>query len=160
MKWLITTFLVVSLVVNPDITEIRKLYPSAAVTEKSALALAEKLADVNNSNEKTLVAYKGASITLKSKFSKGISNKIKFLKEGAKHIEFALAGEPNNIEIRLIRLSVQENVPAIASYNKNIADDKKFILSHYEQAGSLKDYIKNFILQSKSFSDKEKQAIK
>jgi len=160
MKWLLATYLVINFVLIPDVSEIRKLYPTASVNEKSALALVEKLSGVTNSSEKILVAYKGGAITMQSKFSKGVSNKMKYLKDGAKLIEFALSAEPNNIEIRLIRLSVQENVPAIAPYHKNIAEDKKFILSHYEESGVLKDYIKTFILQSKSFSDKEKQATK
>ncbi|MGK4568421.1 hypothetical protein [Flavobacterium sp. 3HN19-14] len=160
MKLFISAFLVLNFLVITDISEIRKLYPTASESEKSAIILQEKLAGVTNSGDKTLLAYKGASITLKSKFSKNISGKIKYLKQGAKLIEFAIDAEPNNIEIHLIRLSVQENVPAIAPYHSNIDDDKKFILTHFEQSGAIKEYVKNFILQSKSFSDKEKQAVK
>lgn len=44
---------------------------------------------------------------------------------------------------------------------KNIKEDKKFITEHYdEQNSSLKEYLKNFVLQSKSFSEKEKQFVK
>lgn len=44
---------------------------------------------------------------------------------------------------------------------KNIKEDKAFITAHYaEQNTALKLYLKDFVLQSKSFSDKEKQFVK
>jgi hypothetical protein len=61
----------------------------------------------------------------------------------------------------MIRLSIQENVPGITGYKKNIKEDKKYLTAHYaEQSGALKEYLKDFVLQSKSFSEKEKQFVK
>ncbi|GAA6764110.1 hypothetical protein AAFH68_00380 [Flavobacterium sp. CGRL1] len=63
--------------------------------------------------------------------------------------------------MRMIRLSIQEDVPAITGYKKNIKEDKKFITTYYpSQSGALKEYLKDFVLQSKSFSEKEKQFVK
>src|SRR5690606_4169 len=108
-----------------------------------------------------LVAYKGAALTLKAKFAKAIPDKIGFVKEGAKLVESAVAAEPNNVEIRVVRLSVQENVPAIVGYKKNIGEDKNYILSHLKDVdGDLREYIRNFILQSKSFSKAQKLSVK
>ncbi|MNG13638.1 hypothetical protein D3C84_973270 [compost metagenome] len=107
------------------------------------------------------MAYKAASILLDSKLEKKLKDKIDRFKEGAKLLESTIKSEPNNIEIRLIRLSIQENVPGITGYKKNIKEDKKHITEHYaEQNAALKDYLKDFILQSKSFSEKEKQFVK
>ena len=144
----------------PSITEIRKLYATANSSESNAKEFASKLADISKEDNKTLYAYKGASIAILAKFKKEISEKSKSFKEGAKMVEFAVASEPNNIEIRLVRLSIQEKAPKIINYNKNKKEDKDFLLNHYkEQSGSLKAYIKNFMLQSKSFSAAEKQTI-
>src|SRR6478672_2638812 len=148
MKIFFSIFLLLSLGNNPNLAEIRKAFPTAANSETSAMAFAEKLADVSD-DDKTLVAYKGASITMLSKFKKKIPEKIKTFKEGAKLIESAVASEPNTIEIRLVRLSIQENVPGIVNYKKNIKEDAAFILKHYkEQNNTLKDYLKSFILHS------------
>ncbi len=159
-----TFFSLVWLVVflgNPTLSEIRKAYPTAAATESSANEFAAKMAGIDTNDDKTLVAYKGASLAMTSKFKKKISEKISRMKEGAKLIELAITAEPNNIEIRMVRLSIQENVPAIVGYKKNIAQDKAFILQHYkEQPEALRDYIKNFMATAKSFSAQEKQAIK
>jgi hypothetical protein len=160
MKFLFSFFFFLFSISNPTITEIRKLYPNASKSESNSKEFALKLTDIST-DDKTLVAYKGASITMVAKFKKKVSDKISTFKEGSKLIELAVASEPNNIEIRLIRLSVQENVPGIVKYKKNILEDKSFILKQYkEQSSMLKEYLKSYILQSKSFSLEEQKAIK
>jgi hypothetical protein len=160
MKLFLSIFLFVIFFNIPEISDIRKLYSSMVISESNAKEFASKLADIAKDNNKTLVAYKGASIVILSKYKKEVSDKSKNFKEGAKMVEFAVASEPKNIEIRLIRLSIQEKSPKILKYNGNIKEDKNYLLDHYEeQSSALKTYIKNFILQSKSFSPAEKQTI-
>ncbi|SHG81675.1 hypothetical protein SAMN05443549_10726 [Flavobacterium fluvii] len=160
MKLFLSIFLFLSLSNSPEIADIRKMYSSVVISEGNAKEFASKLANIENEDNKTLVAYKGASIVIMSRYKKEISEKSKNFKVGAKMIEFAVTSEPNNIEIRLIRLSIQEKAPKIVNYNKNKKEDKDFLLDHYkEQSGNLKAYIKNFMLQSKSFSTAEKQTI-
>jgi hypothetical protein len=146
---------------NPDISEVRKGYPNAANSENTAKEFLLNFSDVTNDSDKVIVAYKGAAVTISSKFTRKVSDKIKIFKEGAKLVEFAVASEPNNIEIRLIRLSIQENVPKIVRYNRNKKEDIAFLLAHYkEQPTTIRNYIRTFILQSKSFTAEEKQTIK
>lgn len=161
MKLFFSLVLLLNFFSNPELSEIRKFYLSAVNSESLSKELSSKLACITNDDNKTLVAYKGASIILLSKFAKKVADKTKAFKEGAKLVEFAVTNEPNSIEIRLIRLSIQENVPKIVKYNKNIKEDKDFILLHYkEQSATLKEYVKKFIMQSKSFSAIEKQTVK
>jgi hypothetical protein len=161
MKLIFSIFYFLFSFSNPDISEVRKLYPNAANSEVTSKDFLSKLSEVTTESNKTLVAYKGSAITISAKFEKKISDKIKNFKEGAKLVELAIGSEPNNIEIRLIRLSIQENVPKIVKYNKNKKEDAMFILAHYnEQSNALRAYLKSFILQSKSFSSDEKQTIK
>ncbi|KRD11314.1 hypothetical protein ASE21_06295 [Flavobacterium sp. Root901] len=161
MKLLLSLLLWINFAGTPDLASIRKMYTDVAKSETSAKEFTEKLAGVSASDDKVLVAYKAASILLDSKFADKLKNKIDRFKEGAKLLESTIKSEPNNIEIRMIRLSIQENVPGITGYKKNIKEDKKFIAAHYaEQNAALKDYLKDFVLQSKSFSEKEKQFVK
>lgn len=158
-----TTFLALFLLFlsDPSITEIRKLYTSATSSESNAKEFATKLSEVTKEDNKTLVAYKGASLTIVSRLEKKGSDKSKKFKEGSSLIEYAVANEPNAIEIRMIRLSVQENVPKIVNYRGSKKEDAKFLSEHYkEQTGALKTYIGNFIVQSKSFTATEKQLVK
>ena len=161
MKLLLTLLLFLNFVGNPDLASVRKMYTNVTKSESNAKEFSAKLADVSNNDDKLLVAYKAASILLDSKFEKKLKDKMDRFKEGATLLESTIKSEPNNIEIRMIRLSIQENVPAITGYRKNIKDDKKFLTEHYAtQNASLKEYLKDFILQSKSFSEKEKQFVK
>ena len=148
---------------NPEISEIRKMYPDAAKSKTAADAFYTKLSGVaTTDSDKSLVAYKGSAIALKGKFLKKISDKKKHLAEGAKLVEAAIKSEPKNIELRMIRLSIQETLPLIVKkYRKNIKEDKELILGNYKALdGEMKEYLKNFILVSTSFSKADKQAAK
>lgn len=159
MKLILSIFLF--LLAQPQMSEVRELYTDAAKSEKNAEAFAAKLSGVTDGDaNKTLVAYKGCALTLKSKFSGVLGDKISFMKEGAKLIDAAALAEPNNIEIRMIRLSVQESVPRIVNYRSNKKEDIAAIKRLYKDAGDLKAYVRNFIVQSKSFTAAEKQQFK
>ncbi|KAF2328343.1 hypothetical protein [Flavobacterium nitrogenifigens] len=161
MKLLLTLLLWVSFAGTPDLASIRKMYSDVAKSENNAKEFVAKLSGVSSNDDKILVAYKAASILLDSKFEKKLSQKMDRFKEGAKLLEATIKSDPSNIEMRMIRLSVQEDVPSITGYKKNIKDDKKFITAYYaSQGAALKDYLKDFVLQSKSFSEKEKQFVK
>jgi hypothetical protein len=161
MKLLLSLLLWINFAGTPDLASIRKMYTDVAKSETAAKDFLEKLSGISSGDEKILVAYKAASILLDSKFESKLGEKIERFKEGAKLLESTVASDPNNVEIRMIRLSIQENVPGITGYKKNIKEDKKFITAHYaEQNATLKEYLKNFVLQSKSFSTKEKQFVK
>ena len=160
MKW-IASIVCLFVLAFADISEIRKLYPDAAKSEQSANAFHAKLESVPDSDQnKVLVAYKGASETMLSKYGNTIGKKTKHMKAGAKLIDAAVAADPDNIEIRMIRLSVQESVPKIVGYKKNMKEDKAFIVSNFANSGMVREYVKQFILRSKSFSDEEKKAYK
>lgn len=161
MKLLLTLLLWMNFAGTPDLASIRKMYTNVTKSESNAKEFSEKLAGVSDHDDKILVAYKAASILLDSKLEKKMQAKIDRFKEGAKLLESTIKSEPNNIEIRMIRLSIQENVPGITGYKKNIKEDKKYLTEHYaDQSGALKEYLKDFILQSKSFSEKERQFVK
>lgn len=160
MKLILSLFILLGFAKNPEVAEIRKLYPTVIQSESNVNEFASLLSKVTKEDNKTLLAYKGASVTLLAKFKKTVSEKSKTFKEGAELVESAIASEPNNIENRLIRLSIQEKTPKILKYNRNKEEDKNFLLNNYKkQSGNLKEFVKKFILQSNSFSDAEKQTI-
>ena len=56
---------------------------------------------------------------------------------------------------------MQQNIPRLLKYNKNLDEDKKFILNNFNKIKSseLNNYIKDYILQSKHFTEEEKNVI-
>jgi len=162
MKSSIILFISLLFFVKIDVNSIRKEYPTVTQSKVKTLALYNKLSKITKKDNKTLVAYKGALTALVSKQKKGVKEKKEYFKNGVILIEFAVKSKPNNIEIRLIRLSVQQNSPKFLKYNKRINEDKAFIFKNIKKvkSTSLKKYIKDYILQSKHFSEEEKMLVK
>jgi len=151
-------FTVFSFIQNP--TDVREQYYAASKSKQNADKFYNLLVKYNKEN-KTLLAYKGAALALKSKYTSDKKEKKELFIEGVTTIENSVKQEPSNAEIRLIRLSVQENTPKFLKYKANIEEDKKMILNSFEkQSKDLKEYIKIYVNQSKIFTEAEKQKIK
>ena len=125
-----------------SVEEIRKVYTTASTTKEHTVQFYQLMqgAAMDTSVKE---AYKGASLMIYSKQS----GKLRMmLKEGKALIEGAIGKEPQNIELRMIRLSVQEHLPKIVPYRANIEEDRKFIQDHLaQQPQPLKKYIENYI---------------
>lgn len=146
---------------SPELSEVRMAYKEAANNPEKVDSFYKTLINVNKQDNVALVAYKGASIALKAKYAETLKDKKDGFIEGVSYIEFAIEKEPNAIEPRFIRLGIQENTPKILKYKDNIDQDKLFLLKQYKNISSknLKDHIIDFMLQSKVFTDQEKQTI-
>ncbi len=154
----IILFTFFSFIQNPS--DVRDQYYAASKSKQNAEKFYNLLAKYNKDN-KTMLAYKGAALALKSKYASDRKDKKDLFIEGVTTLESSVKQEPNNAEIRLIRLSIQENTPKFLKYKANIDEDKKMILNSFEkQSKELKEYIKIYIDQSKIFTEAEKQKIK
>ena len=160
MKGLILFYSLFVLFVAPELSEVRKQYTNAIESKENAQKFHKLLEGVSKQDSKTLVAYKGASIALQAKFSPKKEDKKKQFIEGTQLLDYALKNDSNNLEIRLIRLSIQENTPKIMKYKANIAEDKQFIVSNFsKQSNPLKDFVRVYLKQSKVFSEIEKASM-
>lgn len=151
--------LLVSCFVNAqDLKTIREQYPKAVENTEITAQLDGKLAKVNSPDNAVLLAYKGAVLTLKAKFSRKKSQKKEFFKDGVALIESAIVADPTSVEIRYLRLSVQENSPRFLGYHKNIEEDTQFLLKHYDtiSSGAVKAVVKDFVMKSTKFTESEK----
>lgn len=119
--------LCVSIVKAQNLSDIRLLYKDATKSQEQAEAFYEPLHQVSMSDKPVLIAYKGSGLALLARYER-LSARGPKVKEAVQWIEQAVAEEPNNAEIRLIRLSVQEHLPKFLKYNHNIDEDKQFVL--------------------------------
>lgn len=142
-----------------DLPEVREQYYAASKSRQNAEQFYTVFSKYNKEN-KTMLAYKGAAMALKSKFTSDKKTRKDLFVDGVTQIENCIKSEPNNTEIRLIRLSIQENTPKFLKYKADIEEDKKSILSNFsKQSKDLKEYIKIYVNQSKVFTAVEKQKI-
>ncbi|KFC24732.1 hypothetical protein [Chryseobacterium sp. FH1] len=143
-----------------DLESLRNSYSKANSSNENAknfIALAEK----KSSNDPVISAYKSASKILEAKVTTEKNKRKSFVKSGATTLESLIASNPNNAELRVIRMSVQENIPKIVGYHKNLKEDKTFLINNYsKQNADLKSYIKQFAGQSKTMTATEKASFK
>lgn len=162
MKFL-TLFLAVLCVNAQDLhlKNVRALYKEAAHDKSKVEELNIMLASVTKKSSPELLAYKGAAIALRSKKAKALKTKKQLFIEGISLVELSIKNDSKNIENRFIRLGIQENTPKLLKYKGQIPEDKAYLLKHLKNVRSkqLHKDIKEYILQSKVFSDQEKAVI-
>ena len=143
---------------SQELTQVRADFIKANGNKELTIELHNNLSSIKTQDSKNLVAYKGAVTTMMAKHSRGKKEKKNFFKEGVRLVELAVEAEPQNIEIRVIRLSIQENAPKFLKYNKNISGDKQFLLDNYKdiQSIAIREFVKSYVLQSKGFVAAEK----
>lgn len=145
--------------ISQELNVLRLEYPTATIDMHTAEALSKSLSQITEEDDATLIAYKGALLTLKAKFSRAIRDKKKYFKEGATLLEHAIAKAPENIEIRCLRMGVQENAPKILKYKGDLEEDKQFILDQYPliKDEKIKAFVQGYVSHSEQFSTTEKQ---
>lgn len=158
IKYVAYSILFVCFLVTPKLSEVRKMYRAVNTSKENVVAFYEKLKNVKVTDNAVLVGYQAASKAIKAKYAKGVKNKKQDFVSAITVLENMLEKHPKNIELRLIRLSIQENSPKLLKYKKNIETDKSFIKSNVKlvKDKNLLEHIKGYVLQSKSFSTAEK----
>ncbi len=90
-------------------------------------------------------AYEGALLMKKAGLIKGAGEKLKMFKKGHKIFESELAAHPGNVELRFIRLCIQENAPKILKYKAEIEEDKTYVVKGFASLpGDLRKHILDY----------------
>lgn len=129
MKLLLPICLLFSLSLSAQslsLDELRLLYRDATASEENANGFYEQVKHVVKTDKPVMTAYKGAGLMLLARYAR-LGERGAKVREAAAWIEEAVERDPNNPEVRLVRLSIQEHLPKIVRYNQNIEEDREFI---------------------------------
>lgn len=128
-----------------DLNYIRNNYEKAVYSETLCRALIEELSV--SESKPIYIAYLGAFQSIWANHTSNPFNKLNTFNKGKSNIEQAVKAEPNNVEIRFIRYSIQIKTPLLLNYNGNTVEDKKFIKENLKTINSpvLLEYIKKVI---------------
>ena len=138
MKFLIVLISAISINISHLTVDIvRDAYKEAAHDKTKVEAFYKLLLKITKKDEFVLVAYKGASIALLVRQEKKVKDKKNLFVEGVSYVEYAIEKSPNNIEVRFIRLGIQENTPSFLKYKSSIEEDKQFILKQFKTITSI-----------------------
>ena len=139
-----------------DIKKIREDYIAAINDSKKADELCSELSAIKNPDP-LILAYLGSVQAIRAKHAWNPVNKMSFLKQGFRTINLAIAKDPNQLEVRFLRFSLQYYVPSFLGYSKNIETDKNKIIDLLQKKELsslkvdkkiLKDMV-NFMIDSK-----------
>ncbi|MFY0624669.1 MAG: hypothetical protein JXR07_00115 [Reichenbachiella sp.] len=98
-------------------------------------------------------AYQGLSMTLMAEHVFSPLNKLSYFQDGKELIEKCIKENPNNPELRYIRLIVQLNAPYFLGYNDNIENDLKIFTTMIEQDLLQTNQMAKNILNTKHIDD-------
>ncbi|GAA4165331.1 hypothetical protein GCM10022217_37360 [Chryseobacterium ginsenosidimutans] len=157
---LIFSFLTVffTLFFQSGLESLRESYAKANLSNANTEAFIN-IAEKTSGSDAVIQGYKAAAQIMGAKIA--TKNRKALVKTGATSLEAIIKSNPNNAELRVIRMSVQENIPKIVGYRGSLKDDKAFLLNNYaKQNTALKNYIKRFAAQSKTMTEAERATLK
>lgn len=77
--------------------------------------------------EPIYMGYLGALQAIWAGHAKGPIAKLRSFNTGKSNLEKAVAADPDNVELRFLRFSIQQNCPRFLGYRDNMKEDRKFI---------------------------------
>lgn len=105
---------------------VHRAIESSAVTDSLYLALKSERAE-----NPLIVAYMGTLEALKAKHSWNPYNKLRYVSLSQKTMKKAVDRDPNNLEIRFMRFTIQHYTPAFLGFSKDLEEDRKAIVRQF-----------------------------
>lgn len=95
--------------------------------------------------------YQAAYFMLKAAEEKAVMKKKDWFVKGSAQLDSLIQKHPKNIELKWIRLTIQDNTPKFLKYNSSIQHDLDFIHTHVKQLTDveLKKAIQNYLVGRK-----------
>ncbi|MBS1759283.1 MAG: hypothetical protein JST23_04085 [Bacteroidetes bacterium] len=134
ISFLLTSMLLTSLN-NSDMNEVRTNFNLAVQDKNIWKKMMEKLEQYNEKSS-VYLAYLGGYQTIWANHVFNPLSKLATFKKGKNNIELAISKEPENVEIRYIRFSVQKNAPSFLGYNNNLKEDRDFLVKNKKNINS------------------------
>ena len=129
-----------------DLDRLRSQYINAASDKSVCEDLMEYLRSQTHKTT-TQWAYLGALESIWAMYVFNPLSKLNTFQKGKEKIEKSIASEPNNVEIRYLRLSIQKNIPFFLGYSEHIEVDKSFLKKNLSTISSeiLKTMVENIL---------------
>lgn len=101
--------------------------------------------------------YEAAFHMFMAKHTSNPFKKMGYFKDGKKLLESQVKLDPNNIELRFIRLSIQYHIPDFLGYKENIKEDKEYLVAnlHKLKDDKTKDIIYNYLKGANMYNAEE-----
>jgi hypothetical protein len=112
----------------PTVATLRADFKKAADDESAATSLLEKLQRVVPQTP-LIIGYTAATETILAKHAFMPTSKYSWCKKGINRFKVAIAGDPDNLEIRFLRIAVEANLPGFLNMSGDVPADKQKIMT-------------------------------
>lgn len=142
-----------------NMVAIRDLYYRAAASKADSDKFKAAL-DAIQHPDACIKGYIAVSYMIEAKHLYNPSSKLSAFNNGKNMLENAIKNDPENLELRFLRIGVQANTPAFLGYSNQIEADKKIIRAKYalHPDADLKRRIRDLMLTSGICTEEEKQS--
>ena len=118
---------------EPKVETVRNLFYEASVNKSAAAKFQKALSVVDKNSSPVLLCYKGVAEMMQAKHVFSPFIKLAKFKNGKSMIEESISRDPDDLELRFLRFSIQSNLPAFLNYDSQIPGDKKKLINGYSR---------------------------
>ncbi len=121
---------------SQPLAEIRKSFHKALLDPTHAEENYEYIS-VSENNDPTAIAYKAAGEALMAQAHWNPISKLSYIRRYGQLMKEAIAGDPENLEIRFLRFAVEYQLPRFLMMSDHVMEDRDFIVNHMEDVHRL-----------------------
>lgn len=140
--------------------ELRNEYFYASFGSDLIEAYNEKIESIEKRTP-IIIAYDAATKAVMTRTTWNWFRKLEYLNESRALFIEAVKKDPNNVEIRFLRFTVEDRIPSYLGYSDHMEDDKDIILKYLENYDSksinpeISNFLKDRLRDSQAFTQKE-----
>lgn len=163
IKFFIALFLVCLSTVPTDLIQTRNLYEKLKDSEENTLALQKVVSTSSAISPGIKKAYLAVAHMALAQYRVSPIYKWKAFSEGKASLEEVIKSDSTLMEVRYIRLTIQQHAPSLLGYNTKIKSDRNYLVSHLnalkKNDPDLFARIYTYLLLKNNLTETEKNAI-
>jgi hypothetical protein len=113
---------------DPSIHEVRALFDQATKEKTACYELIRQLESCHSIHNPVFAGYLACATMMRAKYAFNPLRKLTYFSKGKDMLQKCLEANPQHVELRFLRFTIQCNAPAFLGYHDHIPDDQTFLL--------------------------------
>lgn len=137
---------------NVNLKSVRDYYFKVNLEEISLDKYEDYISNLQNDARVEIKAYEAVVWFLRAKDYLNPMNKLEAFLEGKKQFKLLIDKHPNNLELRFLRYTIQDNAPVFLGYKDELKEDHNFLVENMNNTkdNDLQKRILNYLKSNKN----------